>query len=35
MTTLPLWAQVLTWLFLAYFVGINLVYLLLNLIALR
>ncbi len=35
MTTLPLWAQALTWLFLAYFVSINLIYLLLNLIALR
>ena len=35
MTALPVWAQLLTWLFLAYFVGINLAYLLLNLIALR
>ena len=35
MTTLPLWASWLTWLFLAYFVGLNLVYLTLNLVALR
>ena len=35
MTSLPLWAQVLTWLFLAYFVALNLVYLLLNFVALR
>ena len=35
MNALPWWLEALTWLFLAYFVGLNLVYLMLNLVAMR